>query len=140
MCKKGLSALLLVLLLAQPAWASLPSGLQGEAQEEDPLEKSIALIEDTLSLIRNIQSDNELLKNTNEALETALTNVSDMLQLQGQLPNESAAIQAEQSAISQRQSFLLGRELKKGKILTVSLIVSVPVCIGLGIWVGTMIK
>jgi hypothetical protein len=100
-----------------------------ESQAVDPLEKSLTLLNDTISLVETIQNDNENLKVT-------LQNVSDMLKAQGQLLNEQAQTQAEQSKISARQSLLLGRELRKGKVLKVSLIISVPVCIGLGIWAG----
>ena len=95
----------------------------------DPLGRSLILIDDTISLVESIQSDNESLK-------TALENVSGMLQTQGRLLNEQAKTQAEQSAISQRQALLLNRELRKGKILKWSLIISVPACIGLGVWAG----
>jgi hypothetical protein len=94
-----------------------------------PLERSLGLVLDTISLIESIQSDSERLKET-------LRNVSDMLTLQGQLLNEQAETQAGLSAISQRQSLLLGRELRKGKILKWSLIISAPVCTGLGVWLG----
>jgi hypothetical protein len=99
------------------------------SSEDNPLEKSLLLISDTINLIENIQNDNESLKVT-------LDNVSDMLKMQGRLLNEQAKTQAEQSAISERQATLLGRELRKGKILKWSLIVSVPVFTGLGMWAG----
>jgi len=106
---------------------------------DDPLEMSISLLLDTISLIENIQSDNKLLKTNNESLEAALMNVSDMLKLQGQLLNEQAKTQTEQLAISMRQSYLLNRELRNGKLLKMSLIISVPACIGLGMLIGNLI-
>ena len=106
---------------------------------DDPLEMSISLLLDTISLIENIQSDNKLLKTNNESLEAALMNVSDMLKLQGQLLNEQTKTQTEQLAISMRQSYLLNRELRNGKLLKMSLIISVPACIGLGMLIGNLI-
>ncbi len=83
---KKLSALLLVF-----CWGLLPPvSAQELPQPElpaDPLEKSLTLTDDTISLIETIQSDNENLK-------AALSNVSDMLKAQGELLNEKAKTQA----------------------------------------------
>ena len=123
------NAILLFLLLASPLALSAQESLPDTSSAEDPLEKSLTLVNDTISLIENIQTDNESLK-------VALENVSDMLTLQGQLLNEQAQTQAEQSKISERQATLLNRELRRGKILKWSLIISVPLFTGFGIWAG----
>ena len=124
-------------LLAFSSPFSWPQGFPpGTTTEGNPLEKSLSLISDTILLVENIQKDSEQLMRNNDSLENALTNVSDMLQIQGQLLNEHAQTQAQLSAISDRQRYLLSRELKKGKILKWSLIASVPACTGLGIWLG----
>ena len=132
MCRKLAAIILLLPFLPLPLLSQEASqGISSEEnnQQEDPLEKSLMLLYDTISLIGNIQSDNERLK-------AELTSASDMLRLQGRLLNEQAKIRAEQSQISERQSALLSRELKKGKILKWSLIISAPLCMGLGVWLG----
>ena len=112
------------------SWALFAQELSLEnCTEDDPLAKSLNLIEDTIILLENIQADNE-------SLNTALTNASTMLRLQGQLLAEQAKTQDELYQISEMQRNLLSKELRKGKILTWSLAVSVPVCIGFGIWLG----
>jgi hypothetical protein len=134
--KKISMFILLSYLFALPGLYAQPDILQEDLLQDDPLIKSLSLITNTISLVQNIQADNELLKNNNESLELALTNVLDMLKMQGASLIAQAKTQAEQSAISSRQANLLGKELKKGKILKWSLIIAAPLCTGLGIWAG----
>jgi hypothetical protein len=115
-----LSALPLALFSQEP---------QPEYTHGDPLEMSLSLVEDTITLVENIQKDNE-------SLQAELNRVLDISKTQGQLLKEQARTQAEQSAIYEKQATLLSKELKKGKVLKWSLIVSVPVCFGLGVWLG----
>ena len=140
MCRKPPFYLLLAMpffLSVQPAWASPPSGSSEEVPPEDPLERALILIDESISLQESLQNEIELLRQTNDSSKTALTNLSNMLTLQGALLREQAGSQRQLSLISERQATLLGKELKKGKILKVSLIVSVPLFTGLGIWIGT---
>jgi len=134
-----LSALPPALFSAELPSEKLTSEAAPESPREDPLEKSLSLIEDTISLVESMRSDNELLKSSNGALETALQNVLDMLQLQGQLLKEQAETRAGLSEICEKQRNLLNRELKRGRLLKWSLIISAPACAGLGIWLGIRI-
>lgn len=125
---KWINIFFLFLVLLPPLWSQALAENQA-----DPLERSLSLISDTLTLIETIETGNEQLK-------AELTNASALLKEQGRLLNEQATTQAEQSAISGRQATLLKRELRRGKALKVSFLVSVPVCLGLGIWAGRLMK
>ena len=125
MWRKRLSIFGLFILSVSLLFADLPSE-DILSEPDNPLMKSIDLIENTIILLENTRTDNEKLK-------MELIDASESLKEQKQ-------IQAEQSQIYARQSILLSRELKKTKLLKVSLAVSVPTFTAIGIWIGSMLN
>jgi hypothetical protein len=128
MARKLLSAaLLLSLVLSSPGFS--------QTIEENLLTLG-NLIDSSLSSIERMARDNEGLKQTLESLEASLKTQSLLLREQGALLNEQEANYNQQRQIYETQKAYLGTLQSKSKIYKVSLILAVPVCIGLGAWLG----
>jgi hypothetical protein len=100
------------------------------------LEKLTALIDSSLSSIENTERDNENLKTTLENLSVSLGTQSLLLKEQGTLLNEQEEGYTRLRQIYETQKAYLATLQFKYKVYKVSLIVAVPTCIGLGIWLG----
>ena len=94
------------------------------------------LIDSSLTSIENIESENEVLKQTLENLESSLKTQSLLLREQGALLNAQEANYNQQRQIYETQRAYLRTLRRKSGIYKVSLIIAVPVCIGFGTWLG----
>jgi dynactin complex subunit len=118
----------LCLLFSPLSAESTPGG------EASPLEENLKKLND---LLLTIESDTNSQLKTIDDLETTISDSALLLEEQGKMLAESARLQAEMQAISERQSNLLRQSLRKSKLLTVSLTVAVPltaVLTGILVW------
>jgi ABC-type transporter Mla subunit MlaD len=126
--KKLLSALLFVSFL-------LPPPLLSQTIEENLLTLG-NLIDSSLSSIETTATENEALKTTLENLEGSLKTQSALLREQGRLLNEQAANYNQQQQIYEAQKSYLGTLRTRSNAYKWSLIIAVPICTGLGAWLG----
>lgn len=130
MVKKLLSA-------ALPLWLLLPWGVSAQTITENLLELD-RLLDSSIASIGRIEIENESLRQTLENLEASLKTQSLLLREQGVLLNAQEANYNQQQQIYETQKAYLKTLQNKSRIYKVSLIVAVPACIGLGVWLGRL--
>jgi hypothetical protein len=95
-----------------------------------------SLIDNSLFSIESMTKDNEVLTQTLENLKASLQTQSALLIEQGRLLNEQELNYSQQRQIYETQKEYLSTLQVKYKVFKVSLIIAVPTCIGLGVWLG----
>jgi hypothetical protein len=113
----------------------LPGQLFSQTIEENLLTLG-SLIDSSLLSIESVTKDNELLRQTLENLKVSLQTQSGLLAEQGRLLNEQEASYRRLQQIYEAQGRYLATLQFKSKAYKVSLIVAVPISIGLGTWCG----
>lgn len=113
-----------------------PQQLWPQASLGENLETLTVLIDRSLETVNGMESGNESLKAALENLEVSLKTQSLLLRQQGELLNEQEAGYQRLQGIYERQGKYLDTLQFRSKIWKWSLIIAVPACTGLGIWLG----
>jgi hypothetical protein len=116
-------------------WALLPLFSQQPAVFEN-LENLGMLIDNAIVSLEHLEQDNGSLRNGLARLEESLHTQSRLLNEQTQSLNEQAARFTRLQQISEQQGISLRKSEARSRIYKWSLIAAVPICTGLGIWLG----
>jgi hypothetical protein len=87
------------------------------------------------ALLNNIEARSNWQESELQRLNEIISDSKGISMTQGELLNDLQRQLAQMSAISERQSALLGKSLSKSKVLSVSLIVGLPVAIVGTAWI-----
>jgi hypothetical protein len=117
---------------------SLPGLLFSQTIEENLLTLG-SLIDSSLLSIDSMKKDNEILSQTLEDLKVSLQTQSGLLIEQGRLLNEQEADYGRLQQIYEAQGKFLKDLQFKSKVYKVSLMIAVPISIGLGTWCGWLL-